>query len=85
LTLINNYETTIDAAMASEYGGGGIYETSLSGTLITGSVVIGELRRRYMTEPGQNKRFRWTYVSIVVGDGFTAIKMRNANYPYVRR
>lgn len=68
--------------MASEYDGGAIFETTISGTQITGSAVIGELRRRYMTA-GQRK-FRWTEVRIVTVDGGTTILMRNRNFPFAR-
>jgi hypothetical protein len=83
LELIDEYEVVIDEDMALNYDGGAIYETNLSGTVITGSVVIGELRRRYMVA-GDASDFRWTDVQIIAGDGTTFIKMRNRNFPYVR-
>lgn len=82
LALIEDYETVIDDLMASEYDGGAVFESQLSGTMITGSVVIGELRRRYMTAGSRN--YRWTEVSILPGDNTTSILMRNRNFPYVR-
>ena len=82
-TLVTAYESTIDAVMASEYDGGAVFETAITGTVITGSAVIGELRRRYMTEGQQN--LRWTDVLILAGDGFTTIKMRNRNFPFSRK
>ena len=82
LEAINEYEILIDNEMSSSYDGGAIFESNLSGTVISGSLAIGELRRRYMTAGSLS--YRWTDVQIVPGDGFTFIKMRNRNFPYSR-